>query len=72
MDTGSWPKYTITAMLGVIVGISSVFGNITITSQSRVAALEVRALEAAEAMRRIESKIDKLHEGRIKPHAQIP
>lgn len=58
----TWPKYTITALLGVIAGIASVFGNITITSQSRIAALEVRAAEQVETMRRIELKIDKLTE----------
>lgn len=57
-----WPKYTITAMMGVIVGLASVFGNITITSQSRIAALEVQSATQIEALRRIEHKLDKLTE----------
>jgi hypothetical protein len=58
----TWPKYTITALLGIVVGIGGAFGNITITSQSRIAALEFRAAETAATVRRIEDKLDKLNE----------
>jgi hypothetical protein len=72
MGEGSWPKYTITAMLGVIAGVAGMFGNITITSQSRVAALEVRAAELSDTMRRIENKIDRLTDRKKDHDAPIP
>ena len=58
MLTTEWAKYTVTAAIGVLAGLAATFANITISSQSRVAAIESHVLHLDKTLARIEGKID--------------
>jgi hypothetical protein len=55
----NWPKYTITAILGLVVGLVTTFTNETISNTSRIAGLEVMQKRTLEVLDRIEVRLMK-------------
>jgi hypothetical protein len=51
-------KYSLTALAGAVIGMIGTFGKMTISNNSRVAAIEVTLAVTTETLRRIEGKID--------------
>ncbi len=59
-DMGTWPRYTLTAFAGLVAGLMATYSSITISNQSRIAAVEAISQQNQDSLRRIETKLDKL------------
>lgn len=64
MSTDSWAKHTLTAVLGVCIGVVATLSNMTINNASRLSALEENKATMTETLRRIELKVDSLQKPR--------
>lgn len=59
-EISSWPRYTLTGFIGLVAGLMTTYTSMTISNQSRIAALEAISQANTETLRRIEAKLDRV------------
>ena len=60
MDSATWPKYTLTAMIGLIAGVITTFTSMTLQNSGDISALKAQNIVTTATLLRIEGKLTEI------------